>query len=495
MLITIAGFIQGPLLEANADIIKNYISDHFGWMYLVSMTSFVIFMSYLIFSRFGRIRLGDDNQKPEFTTFSWFSMLFSAGMGIGLLFYSVAEPILHYMRPAPFVATFDPEYAHRYAMALTFFHWGIHPWACYALVGLGLAYFAFRKKYPLTFRSVFYPIFGERVNGRLGDAIDIITIVSTLFGVATSLGFGASQINAGLSFLFGVPKTNLMKAIIILSITGFATISVVSGLKRGIRLLSQTNIVLASVLFGCILILGPTVYIFNSLIDNLGAYISEFTRLSFRMYTFNEDAKDWQSSWTLLYWSWWIAWSPFVGMFIARISKGRTVREFALGVMAVPSLLSFIWLTAFGSSALRIESTEAGLLSNAINLSVVDALYVFLQHYPFSVGLSLIATASIVLFFVTSSDSASLVIDTIASGGRTNPPVIQKVYWAVLEGLVAAILLYSGGLKALQTASLTVALPLCLLLFLSMFGLIRAFRKEVVVQKGAMTLLPPENKA
>ncbi|MCI5073387.1 BCCT family transporter [bacterium] len=484
ILITILGASAATEVGSFIGQIQEGVSNSFGWLYLVGMTSFLIFMTGIAMSRFGTIRLGEDNSQPEFKTLSWLAMLFSAGMGIGLLFYGVAEPIMHFNRPAPFVDHFAAADAHRYAMALTFFHWGLHPWACYALVGLGLAFFAYRKHMPLSMRSVFYPIFKDKIKGVTGDIIDIVAIVSTLFGVATSLGFGASQVNAGLSYLFGIPQNQLIQALIIITITGFATISVVSGLKKGIKLLSQGNMLLAFGLLCIVLILGPTVYIINSLVDNIGAYLSEFSRLSFRLYTQNEEAKSWQTGWTLMYWAWWIAWSPFVGMFIARISKGRTIRQFILGVMAIPTLMSFVWFTVFGSSALKFEIEQPGSLSKVIDQSIVEALFVFLENYAFSAGLSLIAVVSIILFFVTSSDSASLVIDTIASGGKKNPPVAQKVYWACLEGFVAAVLLYFGGLKALQTASLLVALPLCILLIMSMYGLLKAFRTELPKKPG-----------
>ncbi|MEZ4704417.1 MAG: BCCT family transporter [Bdellovibrionota bacterium] len=462
---------------------QNWINSHFGWLYFISMTIFLVFMLSLCISPYGKLKLGENHEEPEFSTLSWFAMLFSAGMGIGLLFYSVAEPIMHLTLPAPFLTSFPVESRPRYSMALTFYHWGLHPWACYALVGLSLAFFSFRKKMPFTLRSVFYPLLGEKIHGIWGDIIDVIAIVSTLFGVATSLGIGASQINAGLSYLFHLHQGNLEKIMIISIITLFATISVITGLKKGIKFLSQANMFLALGMMLCLLALGPTLYLMYSWIDNIVAYVSEFAYLSSTLYSFDETSQVWQNGWTILYWAWWISWSPFVGMFIARISRGRTIREFILGVTIVPSLLSFLWFTVFGSSALKMEMDSPQLLSKVVNQSVVEALFVFLEQYPYSTFFIFAGTISIVLFFVTSSDSASLVIDTIASGGKKNPHTLQKIYWATLEGAVAAILLTYGGLRSLQKATLTVALPFCILLIFLMFGLYRSLQNEYSIYK------------
>jgi len=457
--------------------VQREIVDKLGWFYVLTMTGFVVFAVWLMLSRYGSIRLGPDDSKPDFGRPTWFAMLFSAGMGIGLLFYSVAEPIMHFGAPPSGPAN-TPEAA-RAAMGLTFFHWGLHPWAAYMIVGLSLAYFTYRRGLPLTIRSPFQPLFGDRIHGRLGDAIDTLAVVSTLFGVATSLGLGAMQVNAGLDHVFGLAQGTTTQIGIIAIITGLATTSVVSGLDVGIRRLSELNMVLATLLLAFVFAAGPTTFLVTAFVENIGAYLQTLPVHSFWTGLFDDAAhRKWLGSWTVFYWAWWIAWAPFVGMFIARISRGRTIREFAAAVLLGPTLAGFVWLTVFGDSALHEQLFGAGGIAEAVSESVPTAVFVLLERYPWSDITATACTLCVVLFFVTSSDSASLVVDTIASGGKQEPPIGQRVFWAVLEGVVAAVLLFAGGLKALQTAAITTALPFAVVIIAMCVALVRGLRND-----------------
>jgi choline/glycine/proline betaine transport protein len=363
-------------------------------------------------------------------------------------------------------------------MSVTFFHWGIHAWAIYAIMGLSLAYFGFRKGLPMTVRSAFYPLLGERIHGPLGHAVDILAVFGTLFGLATSLGLGAMQINAGLSYLSDdVPDASrTVQLVLILIITLAATASVVTGLKRGVRRLSELNGILALLLMTGVFLLGPTLFLLDSLSDNVGRYLKDVVRLSFWTHSLRDTA--WRNSWTIFYWGWWIAWSPFVGMFIARISKGRTVRQFVAGCLLVPTAVTFVWLTIFGNSAIYYELFGGGGIADAVDANVSTALFELLARLPGSGLLSGLAVVVVALFFVTSSDSGSLVVDMLTSGGKTDPPVWQRVFWALSEGAVAAVLLVGGGLKALQAAAICTGLPFCALLLVVCFSLHKALRQE-----------------
>lgn len=477
-LLVICGLTMPQQLQQAFDIISRNLIQSMGWFYILSMSGFLITALYLAFSRFGNIRLGDDDSRPEFGRLTWLSMLFSAGMGIGLLFFGVAEPLMHFYTPAPPVLEAGSIQAARNSMALTFFHWGFHPWACYTLVGLALAYFSFRHKMPLTFRSALYPIFGRKIEGTIGHIVDIVAIVATLFGVATSLGFGSLQINAGFNVLFGLSESAINQVMIIAVITGFATISVVTGLKKGIRILSESNMVLATLLVVFIFLLGPTQHLLNAFVSNIGNYLQTLPRNAFWTAPFDPDKKSWLGSWTVFYWAWWISWSPFVGMFLARISRGRTIREFVFGVLFTPVGLTLAWFTIFGNTALHFEMQGVTELQALISESLPRTMYAFLEAFPWAPLLKGIATISVILFFVTSSDSASLVIDMLASGGQLNPHKGIKIFWATTEGLVAAALLLAGGLAALQTAAITTALPFCIILILAVFGLFRTLKRE-----------------
>lgn len=441
--------------------LQSAMSLYAGWFFIMTMNVVFLFVMGLLFlSRFGEIRLGGPDARPEFSTFGWFSMLFSAGMGIGLLFYGVAEPMFHYVAN-PISHAGGPDAA-RTAMDITFLHWGLHPWAVYAVVGLSLGFFSFNKGLPLSIRTAFYPIFGEKIYGWPGNIVDIVATVATLFGVATSLGLGVQQVNAGLDHLLGIGQTRLIQVILIACITAVATWSVVNGLDKGIRRLSEINLTLAGLLALFVLLVGPTLFILNAVLENIGYYIQNLPALS----TWNEtyEQTQWQHGWTIFYWAWWIAWSPFVGMFIARVSYGRTIREFLLGVLLVPTLVTFLWITIFGNTALYIEMFGVGGIAKAVQENIPTSLFVLMEDFPLSSLTSALSVVVIITFFVTSSDSGSMVIDIITSGGNPDPPVLSRLFWALLEGFVAAALLLGGGLAALQTATITTGLPFAAIL-------------------------------
>jgi choline/glycine/proline betaine transport protein len=455
--------------------IQNFVANKAGWFFILSVNVFLVFMIYLAFSKFGNIRIGGQSARPEFKTLSWFAMLFSAGMGIGLLFWSISEPIYHFLSPP--TAAGETAEAAKEAMKFTFLHWGFHAWAIYALVGLSLAYFTYSRGLPLTIRSVFYPFLGDKIYGRIGDAIDIFAVLATLFGLATSLGLGVQQIAAGLNHLFGVDSGVITQVILIGGITLIATISVVLGVDKGVRVLSEWNMRIAVVFLLIVLILGPTIFIFKSFVQNTGNYLSSILEIS--TWTESYTGTDWQNAWTTFYWGWWIAWSPFVGMFIARISKGRTIREFILGVLLVPSIVTFFWISAFGSTAINEAILGNDTIVNAVNDNVATALFVFLEDYPFAFILNIIAIILIAGFFVTSSDSGSLVVDSLTTGGKIDAPVGQRIFWAIVEGSVAAVLLIGGGLQALQTATIVTGLPFAIILIVMCFSLYKGLSEDL----------------
>ena len=488
--VVIFAFVAPDYASTAFTDVQSWIAINVGWLYLLGVFLFLGVSIVIAFSSWGRIRLGPQDSTPDYSFTSWFAMLFSAGMGIGLMFYGVAEPIIHFTSP-PGGADGGTVEAARQAMVTTFFHWGLHAWAIYVVVGMILAYFSFRHGLPLTIRSALYPLIGERIYGPAGHIVDVIAVIGTLFGVATSLGLGVMQVNSGLSHLFGIPETGLVQVLLIAGITGLATISVVAGLDAGIKRLSQVNLWLALALLAFVFLTGPTVFLLSAFTENLGAYMSDFIPRSFRMDAYGDHV--WLSNWTLFYWAWWISWSPFVGMFIARISRGRTLREFILGVLIVPSLFTFLWLTIYGNSAISLELAGDSTIAAAVAENVPVALFVFFENLPFGQIASLLGVVLVITFFVTSSDSGSLVIDTITSGGHMNPPVWQRIFWAVLEGAVAAALLIAGGesgLKGLQTATITAALPFTLVIMVAIIGLFRGLNDESRRWMGAMTAAP-----
>lgn len=454
------------------------VSTSFGWLYVSAVTFFILFALWLGLGRYAGVRLGGDDERPAFSTPTWFAMLFSAGMGIGLVFYGVAEPMMHYQSPPTGEgATLA---AKRAALPLTMFHWGIHAWAIYLLTGLSIAYFAYRKGLPLSLRSCLYLILGERVHGVLGHAVDVIAVFGTLFGLAASLGLGAMQVSAGLQFLFGTPHTRETQLWLIAIITFVATVSLVTGVEKGMRRLSEINMILAALLLVFVFLVGPTLPILDTLVQATGGYLSTVLNRSFMVGAVDDTAKEWAKTWTLFYWGWWIAWAPFVGMFIARISRGRTIRGFVFGVLLVPTLVSLVWFSVFGGTALHLEAAGAGI-SRAVADDVSTAVYVMLKALPLSTVTSALAAGVVAVFFVTSSDSASFVVDMLTSGGHPDPPIWQRVFWASAEGAAAAVLLYAGGeaaLTALQAAVVSVGLPFCLILLAMAYCLVKALRAD-----------------
>ncbi|RFU12376.1 BCCT family transporter [Rhodobacteraceae bacterium W635] len=459
---------------------QGWLIDSFGWFYVLAASFMLGFVIWLGLSRLGEIRLGGDDARPEFGRLTWFTMLMAAGMGIGLVFFGVAEPILHYTSPLDAEPRSDA--AVREALFHSYFHWGLHPWAIYICMALPLAYFHFRHELPLAPRSLLYPLIGERIKGWVGHMVDIIATVGTLFGVGTSLGLGAMQINAGLGVLTGLGMSLPVQLTIIAVITGIATVSVVSGLHVGIRRLSEFNMGVAALLLAFVLVAGPTILILETFTAGIGAYMSDIVEASFRVGAASDP--DWQADWTLFYWVWWISWSPFVGIFAARISRGRTIREMIAGMLLAPTLLGFFWFAAFGGTALSLESAGIGRIAEMSMEDEALSLYAMLAEMPLSMVTSALATLAIVVFFITSSDSGSLVDVMVTSGGHPNPPAPYRVFWCVTEGVVAMSLLSAGGLIAMRTASLTSALPLTVFLLVACIGLVRALRVDAAI-KGA----------
>ena len=585
------------IMPARAQILfaqlQNWISGNFSWLYIFSMSAFLLFSLFLCFSRFGDIRLGKDSDRPEFSNISWFAMLFSAGMGIGMLFYGVVEPMTHYLSPV--VGEGETLAAARKGMSTTLFHWCLHPWGLYSIVGLALAYFGFRRNLPLSFRSVFFPLLGDKIYGMIGHIIDVMAVLATLFGLATSLGLGAKQVNAGLQFVFGWPEQSAtVQVALIAIITCMAVASLISGLHAGIKWLSNINMFIAGSIMVFIYLAGPTTHLLGTALQNTGQYLNDIASKSFWTASYSPgDRSSWFSSWTVFYWGWWIAWSPFVGMFIARISRGRKIKEFVTGVLLVPTSVAILWMTAFGNGALYqeiyqkldiketqlsklhdfaprtynviVKDKESGLpltedkqmqvanlgygerkvliskyndgkmitktgqevfrkngvlfhedtrepfspekedqfngkfLTEKKKLSLggflkspvtnknrnkpmdttATAMFVMLQSYPLSWITAILGTLSVILFFVTSSDSASMVADIIASGGSHNPTTGTRLFWGIMEGCLAAVLLLSGGLKALQTGSITLGLPFCLIILCMVYSLYKGLSEEI----------------
>ncbi len=470
------------------EAVKTWITTHMTWFFLLSANIFVLVCLGLILSPLGRIRIGGASATPDFSRISWFAMLFAAGMGIGLIFYGVSEPLTHYSTAiegvnmgedgvrtdwAPLgAAAGDQGAATRLGMAATIYHWGLHPWAIYAIVALSLAIFSYNKGLPLTMRSIFYPILGERIWGWPGHCIDILAVFATLFGLATSLGIGAQQAAAGLSHLFGIGDGNTTLVLLIAAISAVAVVSIVAGVDKGVKRLSEINMVLAFLLLMFVVVVGPTLMIASGFFLNLGSYLAELPALA---NPFGREDANFIQGWTTFYWAWWISWSPFVGMFIARVSRGRSVREFLVSVLLVPSIVSVFWMTAFGTSA--INQVQQGY-EGAVNSDLPLQLFMMLGELPLAEITSFIGIFLVIVFFITSSDSGSLVIDTITAGGKIDAPKPQRVFWGVIEGAIAIALLLGGGLAALQAAAVSAGLPFTLVLLVGCYAIVKGLMSE-----------------
>ncbi|MBO1924847.1 choline BCCT transporter BetT [Thiomicrorhabdus sp. 6S3-12] len=471
--------------------LQSVLIDNGGWFYILTVAIILITVTFLGLSRYGEIKLGPDHATPDYSKITWFSMLFSAGMGIGLMFFGVAEPVMHFLTPPDA----DPGTieAARDAMKITFFHWGLHAWAIYAIVALILAFFSYRHGLPLTLRSALFPLIGERIYGPIGHAVDVFAVIGTIFGIATSLGYGVLQMNSGLHYLFdSIPVSVTAQIILIAVVTAMAAVSVATGLDKGIRRLSELNMSLAVLLMLLVLVLGSTVFLLQALIQNAGTYLSDIIRVTFNLYAYEKT--DWIGGWTIFYWAWWLAWAPFVGLFIARVSRGRSIREFAMGVLFVPVGFSMMWFTFFGNSAIdMILNRGMSSLGEAVSNDVATALFAFLDQFPFGSVLSFIAIVMVVVFFVTSADSGALVVNMLCSNGRDDTPLWQRLYWVIGVGLIAVILLLAGGLGALQTMTIASAMPFSIVLLLATYGLIKALRVDITKRDTLQTNLAPVN--
>ncbi|ARE86544.1 glycine betaine uptake BCCT transporter [Clostridium formicaceticum] len=466
------GIFSPENFENTANGFYEFVVGNFSWMYLLSMLSFVAFAGFLAFSKYGKIKLGSDDSVPEYSNTSWFAMLFGAGMGIGLVFWGVAEPLNHFVNP-PFGLEGGTAGAANFAMKTSFLHWGFHPWANYSIFGLALAYFQFRKNKPGLISSVFIPLLGEeRINGPIGKTIDILAIFATIAGVATSLGLGTLQINGGLNFLFGIPNTTLVNIIIIAVVTFIYIWTAVTGIEKGIKLLSDINLIAAIAILGLSIIVGPTVKMINIFLNGTGLYLTDFIRDSFRIEAFGDNS--WTGGWTVFYWAWWIAWAPFVGTFIARISKGRSIREFVIGVIVAPSLASFVWFATFGTLGMNLGMDVA---TEAIQ-TTETALFLVMRNYPLGSIISFVAVFLLCTFFITSANSATFVLGMMSSNGDLNPSNSKKIIWGLVQSLLAVSLLLAGGLTTLQIGSIAAAFPFVIVMILSMVSLMKALKSD-----------------
>ncbi|MCM3744425.1 BCCT family transporter [Sporosarcina luteola] len=469
------GVIAAESFEAVTNSIKSFVSSSFGWYYMLLLSFLLVLSLFFIFSPFGKVRLGKDEDRASFSTITWIAMLFSAGMGIGLVFYGAAEPLSHYaINPA--TAEPNTDAAFKEAMRQTFFHWGLHVWAMYGIVGLALAYFQFRKGEPGLISATLKPIFGKKMEGPWGVLVDVLAVFATAFGVATSLGFGAVQINAGLNYLFGFSIGFTSQLIIIAVVTVLFVMSAWSGLSKGIKYLSNTNLILALALLGFVLILGPTLLIFNVFTDSIGGYLANLVSMSFRTAPLNNAHREWLEGWTIFYWAWWISWAPFVSMFIARVSKGRTIREFMVVVMLAPTVLSAIWFSAFGTTAINMQRKGiADLAKTDTELTIFEMFHAM----PLSFIISIVAVLLIASFFITSADSATFVLGMQSTYGSLTPPNSVKIIWGVIQSAIAIILLSVNGLTALQNTIIIAALPFSFIILLMIVSLIKALQSEL----------------
>ncbi len=468
-------FVSSFFPDSTASIlgqIQDWIFINLNWVYVWSVTLFVFFLLALVLSKYGSITLGDDDIVPEYSFLSWISMLFAAGMGIGLMYFSVSEPLSHFSDPT--FAEYSEIKRAKDAQLYTFFHWGIHAWAIYGVVGLSLAYFTYRYKLPLSLRSCFYPILKNRINGIAGNAIDTFALCSTFFGITTTLGFGVIQLNAGLVEIGIFPEKSYMYQVgIVIVIMAISILSATSGVNKGVKFLSQLNISSAVLLMLFILTLGPTVFLLGTLSEGVGNYLNQFLSLTFNTHAYEPSVQPWYFKWTILYWAWWISWSPYVGLFIAQISRGRTIREFIIAVLLIPTAFNFLWMTVFGNSATWLDRNEAGGLLTAMVSRTDELLFKFLDYFPASSITSSLAIFIIFVFFVTSADSGIFVMNSISTANAPKSPKWQLVAWGVLLAVVALVLLNAGGLQSLQTMTLITALPFSIIMLLFCYSLIK----------------------
>ncbi|ALX50044.1 BCCT family transporter [Lentibacillus amyloliquefaciens] len=477
ILFVVIGVVFNNWLGQKASAFLDFAVTHFNWFYLLVGTIFVVVCLYLMFSKYGNIRLGKDTDKPAHSTFSWITMLFSAGMGVGLVFWGVAEPVGHYTTP-PFGEGSTSESASA-AMKFTFFHWGLHPWALYGIVALGLAFFHFRKGLPSAMSSIFHPLLGDRINGPVGKTIDILAVFITAVGVASTFGLSTLQIASGMNAQWGVPNTLIVQLLIIGLGTLLFIISSWSGLNRGIKYLSNFNMLIMVLIILFVLAAGPTKQIFEMLISTTGSYFGSILPMSLRMEPFDSEANSWIGNWTVFYWAWWTTWAPFVGSFVARISKGRTIREFVLGVLLIPSFISFIWFSVLGGSAVHlIHNLGNSNLAESVNANVEGALFAFLSHIPLGPLLSVLALVLIFSFFITSADSATFVLGMLSSNGNINPLNRVKIAWGFITAGSATVFLLAGGLDAVRTISIVVASPFTIISIFICWALLKALKKE-----------------
>ncbi|QGM80701.1 choline BCCT transporter BetT [Otariodibacter oris] len=466
-----------------------WVSDHFGWYYMLVVAIYGIFSIFVGVSRYGDIKLGQDQEKPDFPFLAWAAMLFSAGIGIDLLFFGVSEPLTHYLSPV--LGEGGTPEAARAAMAQTFLHWGLHGWGIYALIGMALAYFAYRKNMPLALRSALVPVFGQkRVDGWLGNTVDIFGVVCTLLGIATSLGIGVLQANAGLTHVFGIESSKLVQTIIIVTVVIVAGLSAMSGVAKGVRRLSEINMLGATLILIALLVMGPTVFLFNGLVDNIGSYFQTIIDKTFRVYAYEgAEAAEWKSWWTIFFWAWWVAWAPFVGLFIARISRGRTLREFVLGVMFIPLGFIFAWFSIFGNSAISL--VDAGSATELAEVALAEpamGMFLLFEHYPLSDLWSTLGVIIGLIFFVTSADSGALVLANLSSrnlSNKTDAPIWLRLFWAGGTGFITLGLLFAGGFSSLQSVSVIAGLPFSIILIIYMISLWSCLRQEGTKRKAS----------
>ncbi|MCF6139031.1 glycine betaine uptake BCCT transporter [Pseudalkalibacillus berkeleyi] len=480
------GAILPQHLIDTMSVTQSFFMKSFGWFYQLSATFFLVFSLFLIFSRYGKIKLGKDEDKPEFSRPTWFAMLFSAGMGIGLLFFGVSEPIAHFTNPP--IGEGGTSTAAIRALQYTYLHWGFHAWAIYAIVALSLAYYKFRKGYPGLISATLYPILGDKVKGPIGKTIDVIAVIATLFGVAASLGLGAAQINAGLNYLTGIPNNFTVQSMIVLIVTVLFLISAATGIKRGIKYLSNANLGLALILFIVFIILAPTVFVLNLFTTTLGGYVQNLASMGLRLAPFNKDNAEWLQSWTIFYWAWWIAWAPFVGTFIARVSRGRTIREFITAVLIIPTLVCAFWFAIFGGTGIHMEF-NLGL--DVSGQPLETALFFVYEQLPFTMVLVVVTLLLILTFFITSADSATFVLGMQTTYGSINPPNVVKIVLGLILSASALVLMYTGGLAGFQSAIIISAFPLGVILLFTSYALVKAFSAELAQEKRAKKKMKP----